>query len=322
MEKIDLAWRGLTTARSDEVLMRLKAAPGRVLGVNLAGNDLATGGTRAVVQHFASKDENFVIEELNLANNNIPAMGAIAIASFLRSSKDVKVLCLPINNIGDQGAIVIAEGLKHHESLEELNLSYNGITKRGAIAIADALKHNKPLVKLDLTGNEIGDEGAKALANVLATLTDVSLSRNAITDDGAIACASALSADGCCLEQLRLASNDIAVTGAAALASSLRSNKILKTLDLRFNELLGVDGRKLVLEVLESNTSLTRCRVVHCESHPLQARLEYLTELNCHGREIARTDGVLLPLALEKATTRVDLIYGLLTEAPHVWMYR
>lgn len=61
------------------------------------------------------------------------------------------------NQIGNLGAIALAQTLLHNTGLIELNLSENQIGNAGGQALIEAVRHNTVLTRLDLHKNHIGD---------------------------------------------------------------------------------------------------------------------------------------------------------------------
>ncbi|KAL0228977.1 hypothetical protein GEMRC1_013597 [Eukaryota sp. GEM-RC1] len=99
------------------------------------------------------------------------------------------------NSIGDVGAIALAEALKVNTSVTSLNLGGNFIGDRGVRALAEMLKVNRKVTNIDLKNNSTGDEGAKALAEALKvndTITNIHLTNNLIGKEGVSALAEAL----------------------------------------------------------------------------------------------------------------------------------
>jgi Ran GTPase-activating protein (RanGAP) involved in mRNA processing and transport len=286
------------------------------LQVNLIGNNLKDKGAEIV----AASCEH--VEELNMSCNSIGASGALAISKVMSRSCAIQHLSLFSNEIGDEGAFAITDSLRTNTSLLVLHLSYNRITCEGAIALAKGIVQHPHLQRIDLSGNLIGDEGASALAAACmrsSSLRDLTLSRNQVGDLGAMSFANVLHRDKCKLQSLRLASNNVGVTGARALALSLRANTALRTIDMRFSDLLVSAGRGYFLEALQCNTTLSACQIVQSSSDCLQSDVDYVTDLNKAGRGIARSKVELLGLALAQVKDEPSLIYGLLKEAPHVW---
>lgn len=283
--------------------------------VNLIGNNLMDEGTEIVAESLM----NDKVEDLNLSCNRITGKGVQALVQFLRTSTTLRQLCLFGNKISNAGAIAIADALKENTSLEVLSLGDNLIGDEGAVALANSIEAHPTLRLVDLSGNAIGDEGASALARACHSLDDLALSRNNVGDIGAIAFARALSGENYNLNHLRLADNDIGVIGARCLALALQRNVTSRTIDLRFSDKVVGQARKVFLETVKSNTTLSSIQLACSPNDTLQAEVDYLTSLNKSGRLIARTDEKMLPLVLELVSDRPSVVYGLLVEAPHLW---
>ena len=80
-------------------------------------------------------------------------------------------------------------------------------------------------------------------------LTDLDISENYITDEGAKALASALRVNGV-LTSISLSRNKIGSEGAAAIAEALRGNGVLKSIELRNNELGGDEGKGAIRDAV------------------------------------------------------------------------
>ena len=102
--------------------------------------------------------------------------------------------------------------------------------------------------ELNLSYNSISDDGAKAIAASLKNLTTLDLSDNSIGDDGAKAIAVSFKN----LTTLDLSDNSIGEDGAKAIAASLKN---LTSLDLSDNS-IGDDGAKAIAASLKNLTSL------------------------------------------------------------------
>ncbi|XP_051763942.1 NACHT, LRR and PYD domains-containing protein 12-like isoform X31 [Ctenopharyngodon idella] len=161
-----------------------------------------------------------------LGNCNITAEGCAALASALRSNSLLRELNLSDNIIGGPGLTLLSDGLKDpHCKLEKLRLWGCYITAEGCAALASALRSNSHLRELDLTWNKIGDECLMLLS------------------DG-------LKDPHCKLETLKLFDCNITAEGCAALASALRSNSLLRELDLTGN-IIGGGGLTLLSDGLK-----------------------------------------------------------------------
>ena len=123
--------------------------------------------------------------------------------------------------LGDYGCRAVAERLSS-SSVTSLDLRGNQIRADGAVALAAALSTNRSLRTLSLEWNSLGlfPEGFRAMASMLAqptsSLTSIDMRNNRLTADA-----------------------------GTALASALRTNRSLNTIDLRWNALGELGTRSL-----------------------------------------------------------------------------
>lgn len=201
---------------------------------------------------------NDTLRELRLADNNIQAVGAHAIANALFHNQNLFEINLNNNFIDDSGCIAIAESLRHNSSLGVLSMESNGIGTKGAVAIAESLQENSSLVRLDLGHNVIGDEGCFAFAESLlenSSLQILHIRNSNIGLEGGRAIARTLSQNKT-LRVLHLCENDnFPQEASIAVAKSLLHNSSLETLSMRKID-ISVDGIKAIANALCHNTTL------------------------------------------------------------------
>lgn len=187
------------------------------------------------------------------ALNSVPAEGklshaeqgvaSLALQRSVRALDGVErvgrlvTLDLKNNDIG-RGVTYIAQVLKRNRTLKVLNLSANRIEPQGLAALAEALKYNSTLETLDLSGNPCCGsslEGIAALRTMFTvnhTLKRLFLSDTGMTTDGAIDLAEFIPENRGLLH-LDLTSNPaIGTAGILAVSSGLKSNKIIRCLDV------------------------------------------------------------------------------------------
>ena len=170
-------------------------------------------------------------------------------------------LLLHGEHIGDEGVKQLAKALKSDTRLRLLDLWSNGIGPAGASALAEALAVNSKLDKLYMNENTVGADGAEALIKALASpksaLTSLWLSRNKLGDAGAKALAAGLTGGKTRrLQVLDLWENGITPQGGAALATALRTNHALLTLEIRGNT-LGDEGARAFAELMPHSRALS-----------------------------------------------------------------
>ena len=182
-----------------------------------------------------------------------PFVGALARAvdagaelTFVRLNGNSKELFN--GRVDGRAAVAIASALTGTATVEEVDLSYNRIDDAGAEAIAAMLARSPAVRRLDLRGNDIGPEGAAHIARALAATGG---SGGSGTDDDADAATSS-----CRLESLRMDHNPLGDDGLVAIADSLRTNAILRELDVGDCD-AGIRGvTALCVAVFERNTTL------------------------------------------------------------------
>ena len=128
-----------------------------------------------------------VLEEVNLANNNIDTVSMKTLAEGLKFNSRLKILYLHFNRIGSEGAASLSRCFNKWQNFQYLSLGHCQINS--LTAFADGLKHCNNLQTLFLDHNNIGTEGAIALANGLkycCSLYFLLLMENPIEDAGAI----------------------------------------------------------------------------------------------------------------------------------------
>ena len=193
---------------------------------------------------------------LNLSANKLNSDSASALAKGIRACVSLKVLNLSKCGIGKDGAEIIAKGLEEL-SLKELNVSVNFIGPKGTLALAKTCLRTIEL--LDLSLNIIGSEGVTALSDELIhikhNLVALKLANNNIDISGILSLVEGLKhvPD---LKELDIASNSIGSDGAAVLTRGLKRHKNLRSLCLFQNNLCS-DGMSELLDGFECWRGIT-----------------------------------------------------------------
>ncbi|XP_051763715.1 NACHT, LRR and PYD domains-containing protein 12-like isoform X4 [Ctenopharyngodon idella] len=243
--------------------------------LNLSDDKIGDGGLTLLSDGL--QDPHCKLEKLTLYDCNITAEGCAALTSALRSNSHLRELGLSQSKIGGRGLMLLSDGLKDpHCKLENLMLYDCNITAEGCAALASALRSNSQLRELNLSENKIGDEGLMLLS------------------DG-------LKDPHCKLENLMLWGCDITAEGCAALASALRSNSLLRELDLSENK-IGGQGLTLLSDELKDphckleKLWLSQCNITDEGCAALTSALRsnsHLTELNLSENKIG-DEGLML----------------------------
>lgn len=115
------------------------------------------------------------LRDLDLFNNQIGAVGTVALAEALEKNATLRNLDLSYNAIGDLGAQALAIALTKNVTLRVLNVADNRIGIAGAQALANSLQINSILIKLSLSANQIRKVGAQKLELALQNNTTLTI---------------------------------------------------------------------------------------------------------------------------------------------------
>ena len=233
-----------------------------ITGSSKKENDrLSSGGCRALMKALSGKlntedvlstVEPFTsLKDLRIRSSNIQDTGALAVATFLRATAEVK------KPKEASEAEETASTAQPQWKLQYLDLSDNVIGHQGALQIGRSLEvgMNKTLSTLILDFNPLGSAGAFALCKGLSTnssLKVLSLRHCAITNstegDEPIFCAM-LSFKRLALATLDLSSNKLEGKGLKEqLCSGLEQNSSLTALRLADNNIREIDEDVAALE--------------------------------------------------------------------------
>ena len=119
------------------------------------------------------------------------------------------------------------------------------------------------LKMLNLSRNKISDNGAIIISKYIKShtcLLELNLSMNAIHDDGARGIAEVIHVNTV-LQKLDLSNNYITSKGAQKIAKAIRANATLYTLDITNNK-VGYDGAYAISDSLKTNTSLQSLGII------------------------------------------------------------
>mmetsp|Transcript_890 Transcript_890/g.1414 ORF Transcript_890/g.1414 Transcript_890/m.1414 type:complete len:319 (-) Transcript_890:35-991(-) len=186
------------------------------------------------------------------------------------------------------------------------------ITQRGWNMLITSLSKNSNLRVLNMSDNHINDDIAVRISNeVLQQTKNVQHHSNTSK-----------------LQCLVLSSNHIHDKGAISIAHALLHNTTLKMLALADNEIT-IESLHTFEKTLQVNCTLQRCylfgnRFRHdCYQ---KSHISYFLNLNVAGRGFFRdetngnSNAALLPYLIARRSQNPNIVYGLLSELPHVWV--
>ena len=163
------------------------------------------------------------------------------------------------NNLSAKDYSIIKSSLECVTFLKEFRLKGCRLGNKGAAVIGQALVNNGSIKCIDLSDNKIDDEGFKAFEELPiknSTLEKLILSKNYLTvlkiNEQDVSCKEFFKniSFNNCLRNLNFFDNQINNDAGILLIDSLRSNKYLKKINLKYN--------RIQLRILEEIARLTK----------------------------------------------------------------
>ncbi|XP_073479186.1 NACHT, LRR and PYD domains-containing protein 3-like isoform X2 [Aquarana catesbeiana] len=181
------------------------------------------------------------IEELQLSSNDLKDSSCPHLAYGITNNQTLRTLNLYRNNLEGPHFRDLMEALTTSR-IEELQLSFNHLTDSSCPHLASGIRNNQTLRTLNLYGNNLEGPHFRDLMEALTT------SR---------------------IEELQLDNNHLTESSCPHLASGIRNNQTLRTLNLSDNNLEGPHFRDLM-------EALTTSRI-----EELQLSSDHLTDSSC-----------------------------------------
>eukprot|EP01062_Namystynia_karyoxenos_P038488 TRINITY_DN27916_c0_g1_i1.p1 TRINITY_DN27916_c0_g1~~TRINITY_DN27916_c0_g1_i1.p1 ORF type:complete len:1176 (+),score=327.44 TRINITY_DN27916_c0_g1_i1:155-3529(+) len=222
---------------------------------------------------------NSSLRSLELSNTGIEESGAVQLVkSMMKSSAQISGLNLNDNKVGDEGGCGLAAllGRDGPQHLRTLGLRNNGIGPRGGEPLGAALELNTSLTGLDLGGNQGGDVTARHIARSLqynTTLRSLDIHDNCIGVEGSLAMAKAFAGPRANnhLTHLDVSDTQTGRKAAAAWARGIAQNSSLVRLAL-IGCNINLDGTQQIYEALKrENTTLLNCTLNTPKEDPSRA---------------------------------------------------
>ncbi|XP_018421678.1 PREDICTED: NACHT, LRR and PYD domains-containing protein 3-like [Nanorana parkeri] len=182
--------------------------------MNLSGNNLEGPHFRDVMEALTTSG----IEKLHLGDNHLTDIFCPDLASGIRNNQTLRTLDLSGNNLEGPHFRDVMEALTTSR-IEELHLGDNHLTDIFCPDLASGIRNNQTLRTLDLSGNNLEGPHFRDVMEALTT------SR---------------------IEELQLMSNNLTDISCPDLASGIRDNQTLRTLNLSKNNLEGSHFRDLM----------------------------------------------------------------------------
>ncbi|XP_073465599.1 NACHT, LRR and PYD domains-containing protein 3-like isoform X2 [Aquarana catesbeiana] len=195
--------------------------------------------------HLASGiRNNQILRTLNLSKNNLegPQFGDLMEAL---TTSWIEKLDLSSNHLADSSCPFLASGIRNNQTLKTLDLSTNNLEGPHFSDVMEALKTSR-IEALHLDSNHLTDSSCPHLASGIRnnqTLRTLSLSWNYLKGHCSDLMAALTTSR---IEELHLYNNHLTDSSCPYLASGIRNNHTLRTLDLSWNKLMGPHFRDLV----------------------------------------------------------------------------
>ena len=195
--------------------------------LSLSDNNLNDDG---VIKIALSLCKHSALKVFNLQNNNITEETAEALASVVSSNNGLEELYL-CNNQLQLGAIKLATALKTISSLKVLDLENNTITEHAADELEAAIKANTSLQYLRLSENCLGSSMAVITKDFLGNLSlkQFAIRNSGILEKAANDLAAAIGCN-CFIELLSISDNNLQSSGFITIVQSLKATSSLKYL--------------------------------------------------------------------------------------------
>jgi Ran GTPase-activating protein (RanGAP) involved in mRNA processing and transport len=263
LKLIDFSYNELEDSIAADLINALRSIPGlhHLLVLDLGGNKIGQQGCRALrelLRHPSCK-----IQCLDIGNNHLDNVCMDILYGGLVTNNSIKCIDIHRQKFVTASGWGVFFGLFPNSvcSLETIHAYRNDIGDNGVISLGDSLATSRKMKRIDLRNSHsitlLGWRGfSEGLTSPLCPLLELDISNCEITEEGAIAIASALG-DNASLEKLDMSSNrSITSSGWIACFHLMRQNEIrLKQLDLSDNN-IDDEGATMLVTILDKMSAL------------------------------------------------------------------
>ncbi|XP_040190790.1 NACHT, LRR and PYD domains-containing protein 12-like isoform X2 [Rana temporaria] len=214
--------------------------------LNLSWNNLEGPHFRDLMESLTTSR----IEELQLWDNHLTDSFCPHLTSGIRNNQTLRTLNLSKNNLEGPHFRDLMESLTTSR-IEELQLIYCHLTDSSCPHLASGIRNNQTLRTLDLSGNNLEGPHFRDLMEALTTSQ---------------------------IDELQLEDNHLTDSSSSHLASGIRNNQTLRTLDLSGNNLEGPHFRDLMESLATSR--IEELQVYRREYRHLLAFIFAIDEIN------------------------------------------
>lgn len=268
IKMLDLSGMGITN-ENIKVIIKVLSDSNTINELNLSHNKL-TCKEIELLANFLKSDRK--ITSLDLNHNPLNSEGLKNIAGMLHENRTIKVLKISrvLQNNDINAVEALAEAIKNNQVLCSLIFNANATVPmlttnytycasffptwinlplsygdQIVALLCEALQVNKTLKTLSLKDNSITDQGLKHFANLLTNNANVALTDLYIgnTESSVIT--------------MGTSANVFSINGAAHIAHIIKNNKTLRRLNIAECDFGLGEGKKLIIEALQQNQTLT-----------------------------------------------------------------
>lgn len=279
--------------------------------LSLSKNLLTDEDTASCRRFGVAMHQNLTqLQHLDLSRNKLRSRGLAALE--LHRVVGLKRLALWDNQLGPDCGAALGDIVTQCRSLNELNLRNNEIGDDGILGAFPTVTledHSSSLEKIFLSSNMLSDAAAKHLARLLSgqVTTNTPLRR---------------------LTTLFLSCNEIGDDGTEALATMLRTNKTIHTMDLYRNK-IGNRGGQALADAHTTNIHVTSLNITYnriTDVEPILRSVRFYCKLNTAGRYLLRQQNTipqgLWPHVLRKMNIKLDVRYYFVQHLPELFQRR
>ncbi|XP_040188673.1 NACHT, LRR and PYD domains-containing protein 3-like [Rana temporaria] len=191
---------------------------------------------------------SFILQSCRVINVNLRSCRVLSegVRKLIPALHNIKSLRLRFNQLIDISCSHLASGIRHNQTLRTLNLSWNNLEGPHFRDLMEALTTSR-IEELDLSYNDLTDSSCPHLASGIRnnqTLKTLNLSENNLEGPHFRDLMEALTTSR--IEELLLDNNHLTDSSYPHLASGIRNNQTLRTLNLSGNNLGGPQFRDLM----------------------------------------------------------------------------
>ena len=222
-------------------------------------------------------EKNRSLIELNLDNNNISNKGINAISKYFKNNENIMKISLDGNKVTE----IDSDFYELFNWVKEINISENPLNQSGIVRLFQGSEYNRLFKNLKFKYNSKDEYHFKCfnenikhidisfnhninlslMSHILSlkNLSKLNLQMNNITDKDIKSLVNYIKENSTPIKELILKNNKITQEGSESIADLVKFSKILKILDLSFNELKSEGIKNICNGIIMSNTNSNSC---------------------------------------------------------------